>query len=254
MGIINVTPDSFSDGGKFNEVDRAVRHAVALQEEGADLIDVGGESTRPGHTPVEEEEEIERVVPIIEAINKEVDVPISIDTFKAKTAEEAIRAGAALINDVWGAKKEPAIAEVASKFEVPLILMHNREKPSYSHLITDMMEDLKSSVAIAHEAGVPDNHIILDPGIGFAKTVEENLEVLRRIDAFQALGYPILLGTSRKSMIGSILDLPVAERDEGTGATTCYGITKGVHIVRVHNVKVNVRMARMMDAILGKGG
>ncbi|UFU01531.1 dihydropteroate synthase (plasmid) [Radiobacillus kanasensis] len=254
MGIINATPDSFSDGGQFNQVESAVKHALALQEQGADILDIGGESTRPGHAPVSEQEEIERVVPIIEAIKEEVDLPISIDTFKAKTAEEAIRAGASLINDVWGARREPAIAKIAAKYRVPIILMHNRTNPSYTNLIEDLMDDLKASITIAQDAGVPDEHIIIDPGIGFAKTVEENLETMRHLDQFHQLGYPLLLGTSRKSLIGKLLDFPVGERDEATGATTCYGITKGVHMVRVHNVEMNVRMAKMMDAIIGKGG
>ncbi|WP_407272606.1 dihydropteroate synthase [Radiobacillus sp. PE A8.2] len=254
MGILNVTPDSFSDGGNYNELEAAVNQAMMMERDGADIIDVGGESTRPGHTPVSLEDEIERVVPIINAIKAAVSIPISIDTYKSETAKVALDAGASIINDVWGAKKDPEMANVAAAFDVPIILMHNREKANYNSIITDMKDDLQESITIALNAGVKRENIILDPGIGFAKTVEDNLLVMRNLDQFNELGYPMLLGTSRKSLIGKVLDLPVEERDEGTGATICYGITKGVQIVRVHNVKLAVRMAKMMDALTGKGG
>ena len=254
MGILNVTPDSFSDGGRFNTVEGAVRRASAMEKDGAHIIDIGGESTRPGHEPVSEKEEIERVVPIIQAIHNEVDLPISIDTYKAEVARKAIEAGASIINDVWGAKKEPAIAEVAAEYNVPVILMHNRNDRNYTSLIDDMKADLEESINIAKQAGVKEENIVLDPGIGFAKAKEENLAVMRNLHQFEAMGYPLLLGSSRKSFIGTILDLPKDERMEGTGATVCYGIAQGVHIVRVHDVKSIARMTKMMDAMMGKEG
>ncbi|MCA1013008.1 dihydropteroate synthase [Halobacillus halophilus] len=254
MGILNVTPDSFSDGGRFNTVEGAVRRAVAMEKDGAHIIDIGGESTRPGHEPVSEKEEIERVVPIIQAIHNEVDLPISIDTYKSEVARRAIEAGASIINDVWGAKKEPAIAKVAAEYNVPVILMHNRKDRIYTSLIDDMKADLKESIKIAKQAGVKEENIVLDPGIGFAKAKEENLEVMRNLHQFESMGYPLLLGSSRKTFIGTILDLPKDERMEGTGATVCYGIAQGVHIVRVHDVKSIARMTKMMDAMMGKEG
>jgi dihydropteroate synthase len=253
MGIVNVTPDSFSDGGRFYDVDRAVEHAKRLVADGADIIDIGGESTRPGAEKVPLEEELRRVIPVVKAVAQEIDVPISIDTYKAEVAKQAIEAGAHIINDVWGAKADAKMAEVAAFYDVPIILMHNRHDLQYRDLIPDMISDLMESVAIAKRAGVKDENIILDPGIGFAKTVEHNLEIMRRLDEFAKLGYPLLLGTSRKRFIGHVLDLPVNERVEGTGATVCLGIVKGAHIVRVHDVLPIARMAKMMDAMLGKG-
>ncbi|MFC7061785.1 dihydropteroate synthase [Halobacillus seohaensis] len=252
MGILNVTPDSFSDGGRFNELEKAVERAVQMEMDGADIIDIGGESTRPGHKPVSEREEIKRVAPIIQALKDRVSVPISIDTYKAEVARQAVEAGAEIINDVWGAKKEPRIAEVAARYDVPLILMHNRENQEYSDLIFDMKQDLKKCIEIALKAGVKREQIILDPGVGFAKTFEDNVEVMRELDQFHDLGYPLLLGTSRKTFIGETLDLPKEERMEGTGATVCYGISKGIHIVRVHDVKPIGRMVKMMDAMMGR--
>jgi len=253
MGILNVTPDSFSDGGKYNQIEKALDHAKKMIEDGADIIDVGGESTRPGAEPVSQDEELERVIPVIERLAKEIDVPISIDTYKAEVARQAVEAGATIINDVWGAKKEPEIAEVAAKYNVPIILMHNRVKREYNDLITDMVSDLFGSIDIAREAGVKDENIILDPGIGFAKTFEDNLVVMRNLEAITAIGYPVLLGSSRKSFIGHVLDLPTEERMEGTGATVCLGIQKGCQFVRVHDILPIARMAKMMDAMLGKG-
>lgn len=253
MGILNVTPDSFSDGGSYTTVEKAVAQAVRMVEEGADIIDIGGESTRPGHIPVTSEEEIFRIVPVIQAIKAKVDVPISVDTFKADTAEAAIEAGADIINDIWGAKKNPDIAKVAAKHQVPIILMHNRTDENYTNLIEDMLEDLRESIAIAKAAGIPKENIILDPGIGFAKSREDDLLVMQQLERFQELSYPLLLATSRKRMIGHILDVPPTERDTGTGATTCLGIVKGVQMVRVHNVKINAELAMMTDAMLGKG-
>ena len=250
MGILNVTPDSFSDGGKFNEIEAAVRQAKKLVEDGADIIDIGGESTRPGAEYVTEEEEIKRVVPIIKAIKKELDVTISIDTYKSQTAEEAIKAGADIINDIWGAKYDKNIAKVAAKYNVPIILMHNREDKPYENLMEDVINDLQESIDIALEAGVKKGNIILDPGIGFAKTYEENLMVMNKCEVIRAMGYPVLLGTSRKSMIGLTLNLPVNERVEGTLATTVVGIMKGIEFIRVHDVLENKRVAVMTDTIL----
>lgn len=253
MGILNATPDSFSDGGKYNKKEKAVERAKQMVADGADMIDIGGESTRPGFEKVEAKEEISRVLPIIEGIKEAVDVPISIDTYKAETADVALRAGAAMINDIWGAKKDPEMAYVAAKHNVPIILMHNRDNMDYGDIMTDMLKDIEESIAICHRAGVKDDQIILDPGIGFAKTYEQNLEVMRRLEEFTTLGYPVLLGTSRKSMIAKTLQLPVDERVEGTGATVSLGIERGCDIVRVHDVLEMARTVKMMDAMLGKG-
>ncbi|WP_044641839.1 dihydropteroate synthase [Risungbinella massiliensis] len=250
MGIVNVTPDSFSDGGRYNTIEQAVLHAQKLVAEGADILDIGGESTRPGATMVSLEKELDRVVPVIEAISREVDAPISIDTYKAKVGEEAIKAGAHLLNDIWGGKKDPDMVRVAAKTGVPIVLMQNREKAEYRNLIADMQTDLLESISIAKSAGVTDEQIILDPGIGFAKSYEDNLLVMRKLEAFTTMGYPVLLGTSRKSLIARTLELPTDERVEGTAATVALGITKGCQIVRVHDVKEIARVCKMMDAML----
>ncbi|MCR8981682.1 dihydropteroate synthase [Brevibacillus laterosporus] len=249
MGILNVTPDSFSDGGHYNQLDAAMRHAERLVKDGADIIDVGGESTRPGSQLVSAEQELERIIPIIERLSRDIDVPISVDTYKARVADEALRAGAHIINDVWGAKKDSEMATVAAKWNVPIILMHNREQMEYQDFFPDYIEDLQESIQLALAAGVSEEMIVLDPGIGFAKTLQQNLEAMRRLDDLVALGYPVLLGTSRKSMIGKVLDLPVEERLEGTIATVALGIEKGCHIMRVHDVKAIKRTATMMDAM-----
>lgn len=253
MGILNATPDSFSDGGKYNEIDRAVKQAQLMVEQGADIIDIGGESTRPGYKEVSVEEEIERVVPIIEAISKEVAVPLSIDTYKADVAEEALKAGAHIINDIWGAKADARMAAVAAQYDVPFILMHNRNNQDYEVFYRDVLNDLYECIYLAKDAGVKDEKIILDPGIGFAKDLSQNLEMMRNLEKLVSIGYPVLLGTSKKSLIGGVLDLPVHERMEGTGATVCFGIGQGCQIIRVHDVKEMARMAKMMDAMLGKG-
>jgi dihydropteroate synthase len=251
MGILNFTPDSFSDGGKFDDTDAALAHVKEMIEAGADIIDIGGESTRPNHTPVGEEEEIKRVIPIIKAVREKFDIPISIDTYKAKVAEKAVEAGADLINDVWGFKKDKDMARVAAKYNVPCCLMHNRENEDYKDLMEDILEDLKESIKIAKDAGVKDGNIILDPGIGFAKSHEQNLETMNKLERLKELGYPVLLGTSRKRMIGFTLDLPVEERVEGTVATTVIGIMKDAcDFVRVHDVLENARAAKMTDAIV----
>lgn len=252
MGIINVTPDSFSDGGSYTTIEAAVKQAQKLAAEGADILDIGGESTRPGYDPVSVDEEIARVVPAIQAIKKVVDLPISIDTFKAKTAEAAIKAGASIINDIWGAKYDPDMANVAARLGVPIILMHNREDANYNDLLPDMIADLEESIQIAIDAGVKQQDIWLDPGIGFVKSFDENMSAMRELDKITAMGYPVLLGTSRKRFIGTVLDLPADQRDEGTAATTAFGITKGVHMVRVHEVKQTARIVKMMDALVGK--
>jgi dihydropteroate synthase len=253
MGILNVTPDSFSDGGQFFKNEQAIDHARQLEEDGADILDVGGESTRPGHHPLSAQDEILRVIPVIETIAKDITIPISIDTYKAETAKQAIEAGAVIINDIWGAKKDPEIASVAADYDVPIILMHNREERNYQCFIRDVLQDLYESITIAKKAGVKDEQIILDPGIGFAKDFEENILMMKNLDKLVGLGYPVLLATSRKRMIGHALNLPVDQRMEGTGATVCYGIEKGCHMVRVHDVKEMCRMAKMMDVLVGKG-
>nr|WP_248514086.1 dihydropteroate synthase [Sporosarcina sp. NCCP-2222] len=253
MGILNVTPDSFSDGGKYGQIDAALRHAEEMLRNGAKIIDIGGESTRPGHQPVSLEEELERTIPVIEALARELDCVISIDTYKAKVAEEALKAGAHIINDIWGAKREPAIASVAAEFGAPIILMHNREEAVYQgSFLDEVIRDLEESVEIAIKAGVAQGDIWLDPGIGFAKNTQQNVWTMQGLRRISDLGYPVLLGTSRKSMIGAILGLPVEERMEGTGATVCFGIDNGCHIMRVHDVKEVARMAKMMDVLANK--
>jgi dihydropteroate synthase len=250
MGILNVTPDSFSDGGQFIQKDYAIRQAVRMQEEGADMIDIGGESTRPGSSPVSLLEELERVVPVVEALHLEIDLPISVDTYKSQVAEEVLKAGAHIINDVWGGRKDERIFSVVASYGVPYIVMHNRVKAEYTDLINDVITDLKENIRMAKSCGVNDEQIILDPGIGFGKIYEQSMRIMNRLDCLTPLGYPILLGTSRKSMIGHALDLPADERLEGTLATLCLGIMKGCDIVRVHDVKEAVRCCRMMDAML----
>jgi dihydropteroate synthase len=253
MGILNATPDSFSDGGRYNNLDYAVERAKELVALGADILDIGGESTRPGHAAVTVDEELERVIPFIQAISKSVKVPISIDTYKAEVAKQAIEAGAHIINDVWGGKADDQMAKVAAEYQVPVILMHNRTNRDYQLFFRDCLNDLYESITMMKAAGVKDENIILDPGIGFAKDLGQNLQMMRDLDKLVALGFPVLLGTSRKTMIGQVLDLPVDERMEGTGATVCFGIQKGCQIVRVHDVKEISRMAKMMDALMGKG-
>jgi dihydropteroate synthase len=250
MGILNATPDSFSDGGKYTSVEQAVEQAVKMESLGADIIDIGGESTRPNHESVSLKEELNRVIPVIKAIKDKVNIPISIDTYKAETARQSLEAGADIINDIWGAKKDPEIAAVAAEYNAPIILMHNRTNMNYTSLIDDMKRDLQESIDISLRYGVAKENIILDPGIGFAKTVQDNITVMNQLEKFKALGHPLLLAASRKSFIGKILDVPADQRDNGTGATTCLGITKGVHMIRVHNVKLHKELVVMMDAML----
>ena len=253
MGILNVTPDSFSDGGKYGRIDAALKRAEEMLRDGAKIIDVGGESTRPGHIPISLEEELERTVPVIKALTRELGCTVSIDTYKAGVAEEAILAGAQIINDIWGAKREPYIADVAAKHGVPIILMHNREHAEYEgNFMDEVIADLEESVGVAIAAGVAHDNIWLDPGIGFARNAIQNIWTMQGLDRISEMGYPVLLGTSRKSLIGNVLGLPVEERLEGTGATVCYGIEHGCHIMRVHDVKEIARMAKMMDVLTGK--
>ena len=280
MGILNVTPDSFSgDGllpppspphfqGKWGgNQGGAVDQTRSFLASGADILDVGGESTRPGSEPVDAEAEMERVIPVIAAISKEFpEALISIDTYKAKVADEALKAGAHIVNDVWGLRADPALAGVAAKYNAPVILMHNRSNPAtvevreqlgnayigaeYDDLLKDVKRELMDSVKLAQDAGIPEERIILDPGIGFGKTVEHNLELINRLDEIRALGFPVLLGSSRKSFIGFTLDLPPDQRVEGTAATISVGITRGADIIRVHDVEHMVRAAKMTDAII----
>lgn len=250
MGILNVTPDSFSDGGKWNDRDKALRHVENMLAEGMDIVDVGGESTRPGAVFVPEEEEMGRVIPIIEAIKANFDVPVSLDTYKSKVAKEGILAGVDLINDIWGLKYDDKIADVISESGLPCCLMHNRKEAQYQDFMRDVMADLSETIQIAKQAGIADEKIILDPGIGFGKTYENNLEILNCLEKFDIFGYPILLGCSRKSVIGNTLKLSPAECVEGTLATSVIGVIKGCSFVRVHDVKENVRAIRMTEAIL----
>ncbi|WP_025028140.1 dihydropteroate synthase [Caldalkalibacillus mannanilyticus] len=252
MGILNATPDSFSDGGKFNQVDHAIDRVSQMIKEGADIIDIGGESTRPGAPKVELEEELERVLPVVEAISSRFSIPLSIDTYKAEVAKQAIAKGAHIINDVWGAKADPQMAQVAAQTNSPIILMHNRSDRNYGDFMADAKQDLQDSIRIVQQAGVENRHIILDPGIGFAKSYSQNLMMMRNLNQLVEMGYPVLLGTSRKSMIGNTLQLPPEERVEGTVATVCLGIQLGCSIVRVHDVLAVSRAAKMMDAMLGK--
>ena len=252
MGILNVTPDSFSDGGKFNHLDAALRHTEELIREGAAIVDIGGESTRPGHQVITDEEEISRVVPVIEAVKKHFDVPVSIDTYKGAVAEAALQAGADLVNDIWGFKHDKRVAELTAKYGAACCLMHNRQEAVYDDFQKDVVSDLEECVRIAREAGVADDKIILDPGVGFGKTYEMNLEITNHVDILHQLGFPVLLGTSRKSMIGLTLDLPATDRVEGTLATTVIGVMKGCSFVRVHDIKENYRIIQMTEAILSR--
>ena len=250
MGILNVTPDSFSDGGKFNNMDSALKHAEEMIRDGADIIDIGGESTRPGHQVITDEEEIARVTPVIEAVKRNFDIPVSIDTYKSAVAEAALQAGADLVNDIWGFRHDEKVAQVTAEYGAACCLMHNRHEPVYNDFLQDVADDMKECLRIAKNAGIPDDKIILDPGVGFGKTFEHNLMITNHFDVLLKLGYPVLLGISRKSMIGLALDLPVDERVEGTLATSVIGVMKGCSFVRVHDIKENRRAIQMTEAIL----
>lgn len=272
MGIINVTPDSFSGDGLLSDqgwVTRAVEQGIRFAREGAHLLDVGGESTRPGAAPVEAEIELQRVVPVIQALSQEVNLPISIDTYKAEVAAAALDAGAHMVNDVWGLQMDPNMAGLCAQRHVPVVVMHNRSRPRnavqearlggryvgtvYNDLLADIASELQVSINLAKAAGIPDEHIMIDPGIGFGKTVEQNLILLNQLDAFKALGYPILLGTSNKSFIGYTLNTPPEDRLEGNAAAITISIVRGADIVRVHQVKEMSRVAKMTDAIVRAG-
>lgn len=250
MGILNVTPDSFSDGGSWNRLDAALKHTEEMIGAGAAIIDVGGESTRPGYTKISDEEEISRVAPVISAIKERFDIPVSVDTYKSGVARAALAAGADLVNDIWGLKYDPAMAGLIAEANVPCCLMHNREQADYADYLTDVQNDLKETLRLAHKAGIQDSRIILDPGIGFGKTYEQNLILMNHLEIISELGYPVLLGTSRKSMIGLTLDLPKDEREEGTLVTTVMAVQKHMAFVRVHDVEKNRRAIEMTKAIL----
>ena len=258
MGILNVTPDSFSDGGRWNSVDRALRHMEEMVRDGADIIDIGAESSRPGFVPMSAAEEIERLLPFLEAVLPVCPVPVSVDTFKAETARAALSAGVHLLNDIWGLQyreESGAMAQAAAEADVPVVVMHNQNGTAYDgDVIAAMRGFFLRSFEIADAAGLAREKIILDPGIGFGKTADQNMHVMRRMDelaSYDGVDYPVLLGASRKSFIGAALGLPVEERIEATGAACVLGITRGASIVRVHDVKPVVRMCRMTDAILG---
>ena len=252
MGILNVTPDSFSDGGKWKDMDKALLHVEEMLSEGMDILDIGGESTRPGYTMLSDEEEMSRVVPVIEAVKKRFDVPISLDTYKSAVAHAGIQAGADMINDIWGLKYDGQMADVIAESKVACCLMHNRKEAEYQNYIKDIKEDLRQSVRIAVEAGIAGDKLMIDPGVGFAKSYEQNLEIINKLEELQCFDLPILLGCSRKSVIGLTLDLPTDQRLEGTLTTTVVGVMKGCSFVRVHDIKENVRAIRMTEAILGR--
>ncbi|WP_240421471.1 dihydropteroate synthase [Paenibacillus periandrae] len=256
MGILNVTPDSFSDGGLYVGVQAAVEQARRMVAAGADMIDIGGESTRPGSTIVTLEQELQRVIPVVEAlIEAGITVPLSVDTYKAEVARQALAAGAHVLNDIWGLKREPEMAQLAAEYGCPIVIMHNRNEAVYDDYIPEVIDDLLQSIRLAHAAGIRDSQIILDPGIGFAKSYEHNLQLMNELHRIVAIGYPVLLGTSRKSMITRTLGLPANEVREGTAATVCMGIQQGCSIIRVHDVLEMKRAALMMDTMLNhKGG
>ncbi len=249
MGVVNVAPDSFSGDG-LRSVDDAVAQAWRFVAEGADIIDVGGESTRPDFTPISIEEELGRVLPVIERLANELPAPVSVDTYKSAVARDAVAAGARMINDVWGLKRDPEIAQVAADSGIPLVITQNQRDASFHHFFPELVADLERSLQLALKAGVEWSNIIVDPGVGFGKTVEQNLEIVRRLSELKSLGRPILLGTSRKSFIGLVLDLPVDQRLEGTAASIAIGIANGADMVRVHDIGQMVRVVRMSDAII----
>ena len=253
MGILNVTPDSFSDGGAYLDPACAVERALEMVEEGADIIDIGGESTRPGARPVSAEAEAMRVIPVVRAVCRATATPVSVDTYKAEVARMALAEGAGMLNDVWGGQKDREMLALAAAANVPICLMHNREQPVYHDLIGEIKCDLRAYAEQALRAGVRTENIILDPGIGFGKTWQQNLALMQRLREIVDLGFPLLVGTSRKSMIGHVLGLPVDERLEGTAATVAYSIAQGARIVRVHDVRAMKRVARMTDALVAGG-
>lgn len=254
MGILNVTPDSFSDGGQYQKVDLALKHVEKMVLEGADIIDIGGESTRPSHTPITEAEEIERVMPVIEGIKSRFDIPISLDTYKPAVAKAGIDAGIDFINDIWGLQYDEEMATVIAGSKLPCCLMHNRKEATYTNFMRDIESDFGRTIQLAQNAGIENDKIILDPGIGFGKSQEQNLFLLNSLQELYMYGYPLLLGVSRKSVIGNVLNLPVEDRLEGTLATTVLAVIKGCMFIRVHDIEANVRAIQMMEAILGAKG
>lgn len=250
MGILNVTPDSFSDGGLHNTLDKSLKHAEKMINEGADIIDIGGESTRPGYTLLSDEEEIERVCPVIEKVRSSFDIPISLDTYKSAVAEASLKAGAHMINDIWGLKWDNRIASVIAKYDAACCIMHNRKEDIYPDFLIDILADLNESLDIADKAGINKSRICIDPGIRFAKTKDENLILMNNLQLLQSFDLPILLGTSKKSMIGLTLNVPVDERMPGTVATSVLGYLNGCSIFRVHDVKENYEALKMTKAII----
>lgn len=250
MGILNVTPDSFSDGGNYTDIDRALKRTKQMIDEGADIIDVGGESTRPGHIKISEQEEIERTCFIIEAIKENFNIPVSLDTYKSRVAQAGILAGADMINDIWGLKWDEDMAGTVARFGAACCLMHNRHEVTYGDFLHDVVSDLQESVDMALSAGISADKLMLDPGVGFAKDTDQNLIIMNNLKLIVDMGYPVLLGTSRKSVIGNTLDLPVDERVEGTIATSVAGLLSGCTFFRVHDVLENYRALKMADAIL----
>jgi dihydropteroate synthase len=257
MGVLNVTPDSFSDGGRFFKVEEAIRRGIELAEEGVDIIDIGGESTRPGSDPVPLEEELRRVIPIIQELTKRTDIPISIDTYKSKVAKEALDSGASMVNDISALRFDPEMKRILADYKVPVALMHIKgtpknmqDNPYYHNVVEEIKTYLKDSIKMAKDAGIEENKIIIDPGIGFGKTLQDNLKILKNLKEFKSLGKPLLIGVSRKSFIGKILDLPVNERLEGSLAALVVSLMNGAHILRVHDVKESKRVARLVDSIL----
>ncbi len=250
MGVINVTPDSFSGDGLGNDVHAIVDLALRFQEEGADILDVGAESTRPGHQPITASEELKRLLPALEAVAEAVQLPISVDTYKAPVAREALNTGARIVNDIWGLKADPHLAEVAAESRAGLVLMHNQKGTQYTDLLPDVLSSLEVSIATALKAGVAKENLVVDPGIGFGKTPDQNIQVLKNLEQLKVLGYPLLVGTSRKSTLGLLLNLPPGQRLEGTAATAALAIASGADIVRVHDVKEMVRVCRVTDAIV----
>ena len=247
--MMKPTPDSFSDGGKYDHIDTALFRVEQMLKEGADLIDIGGESTRPGYQKISEEMEIQRTVSVIELIKAKFDIPVSIDTYKPKVATAALQAGADLVNDIWGLKFDPALAEVIANENIACCLMHNRKEAVYQNYMEEVLWDLEETLQIAHQAGIADDKIMLDPGVGFGKTYEHNLEIIDRMEMLHSLGYPLLLGASRKSVVGNALNLPKEERVEGTLVTSVFAVLKRAMFVRVHDVKENARAIRMAEAI-----
>ncbi|MBR7008200.1 MAG: dihydropteroate synthase [Ruminococcus sp.] len=253
MGILNVTPDSFSDGGRYADIDNALKHTEQMIKDGADIIDIGGESTRPGYTHISPDEEMQRVCPVIERIKQNFDTPVSIDTYHHATALAAVKSGADLINDIWGLQYDNGeMAAVAAEYSVPVCIMHNRKEAVYSDFLNDVLADLSKSISIAINAGISRDKLITDPGIGFAKSFEQNLMLTSNVEILHKLGLPILLGTSKKSMIGLALDLPADQRCEGTLVTTVFAVQKGCLFVRVHDVKENKRAVIMTEKLMGK--